>query len=130
VLWDGRFGDRMPLGAIFSVPVRTGPGDNRVSYTMVSRSFPGIKRPGHGASHPPPSSAGVKERAGLYFYPPSLPSWQFIGWTLNQHSCAVRACASSWSLLCQGGCRLMDELMDKDFILQLLFIKPPSFRKT
>jgi len=70
VLWDGRSGDRMPLGARFSAPVRTGPGDNRASYTMVAGSFPGIKRPGLGTNHPPPSSAGVKERAGLYFYPP------------------------------------------------------------
>ena len=117
------------IEARFSAPVRTVPGDNRASYTLAARSFPGVKRPGRGANHPPPSSAAVKERAGLYFYAPSLPSWQFIGWTLNQHSCAVRACASFWSLLWQGGCRLMDELMDKDFILRLLLI-PPSLRQT
>jgi hypothetical protein len=77
----------------------------------------------------PPSNAGIKERAGLS-YPSSVPSWQFIEWTLNQHSSAVRACASLWSLLCQSGCRLMDELMDKDFILRLPLIKPSSLWKT
>jgi len=42
-------------------------------------SFPGVKRPGHGVYHPPPSSADVKERVELYLYSPSGPSWPVIG---------------------------------------------------
>ena len=44
-------------------------------------SFPGVKRPGRGVDHPP-SSADVKERAGLYFYSPSGHPWLVIGWNL------------------------------------------------
>jgi hypothetical protein len=42
--------------------------------TMGTGSFPGIKRPGRGVDHPPPSSAEVKERVELYLY--SL--WAFM----------------------------------------------------
>jgi hypothetical protein len=31
------------------------------SYTMGTGSFPGVKRPGRGADHPPPSSTEVKK---------------------------------------------------------------------
>ena len=43
-------------GARFSVPVQTGPGAHPASCTMGNGSFPGVKRPGRGADHPPPSS--------------------------------------------------------------------------
>ena len=33
-------------------------------------SFSGVRRPGRGVHHPPPSSAEVKERVGLYLYSP------------------------------------------------------------
>jgi hypothetical protein len=36
--------------------------------TMGSGSFPGIKRPGRGVNHPPPSSAEVEERIEIYIY--------------------------------------------------------------
>ena len=52
-------------GARSSVPVQTGPGTNPTSYTMGTRSFLGVKRPGHGVSYPPPSSVEVKERVEL-----------------------------------------------------------------
>jgi len=45
----------------FSAPVQTGPGAHPASYTMGTGSFPGVKRLGRGADHPPPSSAEVKE---------------------------------------------------------------------
>jgi hypothetical protein len=38
--------------------------------------LPGVKRPGRGADHPPPSSAEVKERVDLYLYSP--PLWAFM----------------------------------------------------
>jgi hypothetical protein len=43
-------------GARFSAPVQTGPGAHPASCTMGT----GLKRPGRGVDHPPPSSAEVK----------------------------------------------------------------------
>jgi hypothetical protein len=57
-------------GASFSVSVQTGRVAHPASYTMGTGSFPGVKWPGHGVAHPPPSSAEVKERVGLYLTPP------------------------------------------------------------
>ena len=59
----------------FSVPVKTDPA----SFTMGTGGFPGLKRPGRGVDHPPPSSAEVKERIELYLCSPSGPSWPVIG---------------------------------------------------
>jgi len=58
-------------GARFSAP--TGPGAHPASYTMGTGSLPGVKRPGRGVDHPPPSSAEDKERVKLYLYSPSGP---------------------------------------------------------
>jgi hypothetical protein len=76
-LLSGRSGNRIPLGARFSAPVRTGP----TSYTMDTGSFEGKKRPGRG-NHTHPSSVEVKERVELYLYSPSVPLWHDIGWNL------------------------------------------------
>ena len=46
-------------GVQFFPPVQTGPGAHPASCTMGTGSFPGVKRPGRGADHPPPSSAEV-----------------------------------------------------------------------
>jgi len=40
-------------GVTFSTPVQTGPGSHPTSYTMGTGSFPGVKRPGRDADHPP-----------------------------------------------------------------------------
>jgi hypothetical protein len=45
-----------PDGARFFAHVQTGPGAHPASCTMGT----GVKRPGRGADHPPPSSAEVK----------------------------------------------------------------------
>jgi hypothetical protein len=37
------FGDRIPVGARFSVPVKTGPGAHPASCTMGTGSFPGVE---------------------------------------------------------------------------------------
>ena len=58
----GRSGDRILVGARFSAPFQTGPGAQPASYSIGTGSFPGVKRPGRGVDHPPPSSAEVKER--------------------------------------------------------------------
>jgi hypothetical protein len=41
------------MGARFFTHVQTGPGAHPASCTMGTGSFPGIKRPGRGADHPP-----------------------------------------------------------------------------
>ena len=58
------------MGSRFSAPFQTGPGAYPASYTLGTESFPGVKRPGRGVDHPPPSSAEVKERVELYLYSP------------------------------------------------------------
>jgi len=58
------------MGARFSTTIQTGPGAHPASYTMGTGSFLGVKQPGHGADHPPPSSVEVKERVELYLYSP------------------------------------------------------------
>jgi hypothetical protein len=66
------------VGVRFFAAVQTGPGDHPASCTIGTGSFPGVKRPGRGVDHPPPSSARVKERVELYLYSPSGPSWPVL----------------------------------------------------
>jgi hypothetical protein len=75
----GRSRDQILIGARFPAPVKTGPETHPASYTMGTGSFPGVKWPGHGVDHPPPSSAEVKERVELYLYSPSGPSCPVVG---------------------------------------------------
>jgi hypothetical protein len=65
--------------ARFSAPVQTGPGAHPASYTIGTGYFLGVNRLGRGVDHPPPTSAGVKERVELYLYSPSWPSWPVLG---------------------------------------------------
>jgi len=58
------------VGARFSATVQTVPGARPNTYTMVTVSFPEVKRPESGVDHPPPSSTEVKERVALLFYSP------------------------------------------------------------
>jgi hypothetical protein len=74
--------DESLLGARFSASVLTGPGAHPASYTMGTGSFLGVKRPGWGVDHPPPSCAEFKERVELYLYSTSGPSWLVLRWTL------------------------------------------------
>ena len=75
-------GHRIPVGARFSAPVQTGSEAHPAFYTMGTGSFQGIKRPGRGADHPPPSSAEVKESVQLYVYSPFGPLWPVLRWPL------------------------------------------------
>ena len=43
---------------------------------MGTGYFLGVKRPGRGLDHSPPSSAEVKERVELYLYSLSGPPWR------------------------------------------------------
>ena len=47
--------------------------------TMGTGSLPGVKRPGRGADHPPPSKCRGQERVGLYLYSTSGPLWPVMG---------------------------------------------------
>jgi hypothetical protein len=49
------------VGARFFPPVQTGPGAHPASCAMGTGSFLGVKRPGRGVDHLPPSSAEIKE---------------------------------------------------------------------
>jgi hypothetical protein len=49
------------VGERFSTPVETGPGADPASYTMGTRSFPGVKRPGRGVGHPPRLAPRLKK---------------------------------------------------------------------
>ena len=64
--------------ARLSAPVQTGPGAHPASSIMGTGSFPGVKRPGRGADHPPSSSAEVKQTVELYFFCSSGPSWPVV----------------------------------------------------
>ena len=66
-------------GARFSAPLQTGPGGPPSLLRNGCRFFPGVKRPGRGSDHPPPSIAEVKERVELYLYSSSGPSWPLLG---------------------------------------------------
>jgi hypothetical protein len=66
LLQAGRSGDRIPIGAWYSAPVHTSPGDHPASYTMGTTSFQGVKWLERGIDHPPPSSTKVKEIIELY----------------------------------------------------------------
>ena len=83
-------------GARFSAPVQTGPGAHPASYTMGTKSFPGVKRPGRGVNHSPPSSAEVKEKAELYICPLCGSSWPVLGRSLHlplhMNTCIVVSC--------------------------------------
>jgi hypothetical protein len=71
--------DRIPVRARFFAPDHTGSGAHPACCTMGAGSFPGIKQPGRAVSHPPLSSAEVKEGVQLYLYSPFGPSWHVIG---------------------------------------------------
>jgi hypothetical protein len=67
MVWRSNPGDE----ARFSAPVQTGAGAHQVSYTMDTGSLSqGVKWPGRGVDHPPPSS-------------PSGPSWPLLGQNLT-----------------------------------------------
>jgi len=76
-------GDRILVRMRFSTPVQTGTGAYPTSYMMGTGSFLGVKQPGCGFDHLPPSSNEVKKRAELHLYSPSGPSCTFPGCTLS-----------------------------------------------
>jgi len=63
----------------FSALAQTDLGANLSSYTMGTGFFTGVKRPGRGFDHLPPSSAEVKEKVELQLYSQYGPSWSVLG---------------------------------------------------
>jgi hypothetical protein len=51
---------KIPVGVRFFAHVQTGPGAHPAFCTVGTGSFPGVKRPGRDADHPPPSTAEVE----------------------------------------------------------------------
>jgi len=80
-VWRSR--DWIPAGTRFTAPVLTGPGTHPASCTMITGSFPGIKRLRRIFDHPPLSSAEVKGGVELYLCSPSGVSRPVLGWTLH-----------------------------------------------
>jgi hypothetical protein len=66
-LQAGCSGDWIPVGARFCAHVQTGPVAHAAFCTMGTRSFPGVKRPGHGADYPPLSGLSNLLRGTLPF---------------------------------------------------------------
>jgi len=64
------------VGAGFSA---SGPRAHPASYEVGTGSSPGLKQPGHGIDHPPPSNAKDMERVELYLYSLSGPLWPVLG---------------------------------------------------
>jgi hypothetical protein len=66
-----------------SATVQTGPEAQTSSYTKGNGGISEAKQPGGGADYLPQSSAEVKERVELQFYPPPTgPSWPLLWCTL------------------------------------------------
>jgi hypothetical protein len=77
-----RSGDRIPEGGEISPTRPDQPwGPHSLLYNWYRVSFPGVKQPGCGADHPPPSSAEVKKRLQLYLY--SHPRALMAGYGVN-----------------------------------------------
>ena len=87
-------------GAIFSESVRTGPGAHPGSCTMGTESALGVKRPGRGADHPPPSKCRGHEGVELYLYSLAGPSWPVIGKTFTFTFTVIDICVEKIWLHC------------------------------
>jgi hypothetical protein len=69
---------KIPVGRDF-LHVQTGPEARPPSCTVGTGSFPGVKRLGRGADHPPPSSAEVENEESYTSFPPPGPWWPVMG---------------------------------------------------
>ena len=66
-----------------SAPVQTGAGAHPVFYTMVTGSFPGVKRLGRGVEHPPHLAPRVKSTAIHLFHFSSIVACSRVNFTLH-----------------------------------------------
>jgi hypothetical protein len=70
LLWAGRSGDRIPVGARFSVPIQTKLGAHPAPYTSGNGSFPGVKLPGRDVDNPPHLAPRLKKEYRYTCTPP------------------------------------------------------------
>ena len=66
-------------GRDFPHPSRPALGPTQPPIQWVLGLFPGLKWPGRGIDHPPPSGTRVKGRVDLYLFSHSGPSWPILG---------------------------------------------------
>ena len=85
LLQVGRSEDRILVGGR-DFPHRSRPALWPTKPAVQCVSFPEVKRTVRGLDNPSPSSAKVEERAKLYLYYPSGPSWPVLQWTLPHYS--------------------------------------------
>jgi hypothetical protein len=74
--------------ARFASLVQTGPGAHSASFTMGSRPFPGVKRPGRCVDHPL-INPEIKARVELYLCSSSWFSWPVVGRSLPLPCCMI-----------------------------------------
>jgi hypothetical protein len=67
------------VGAKFSALIQTSRGAHPTSYTLGTRSFPGVKWLVRDVNHLHLSSAEVTEIVELYLYSPSGSLWPVLG---------------------------------------------------
>ena len=70
-------------GRDFPHPSRPALGPTQPPVEGVPSLSAGVKRPGRGADHSPPSKRPGQEKVELYLYSPSGPSWPVIGSTFT-----------------------------------------------
>ena len=64
---------------------------------MGYRVFSGVKQPGRGVDHPPPSSAEVKESVQIHLYSPAGTLWPVTRWPLAFYGGSWGKCAAGSS---------------------------------
>jgi len=127
-----------------SAPIQTSPWAHPASNTMGTVSFPEVKQPGHGVSHQPSSSTKVKERAELYVYSPSGPSWPVLRWNFCTFYFHHTKCLILWFIFVTETIKkypavelwkhkktsLMRPLIVQDVMQQWLVVSCQCFRTT
>ena len=76
-------------GDIFRTPPDRTWGAPSIVYNRYRVYLPGVKRPGRGVNHPPPSNAEIKERVELYLYSLSKSSWPVLRRILRLYVCIM-----------------------------------------
>jgi len=90
-----------------SAPIQTSPWAHSASNIMGTVSFPEVKQLGHGVNHQLSSSTKVKERAELYVYSPSGPSWPVLRWNFCTFYFYYTQCLILWFIFVTETIKIM-----------------------